>query len=380
MNIIKLLGIEYKEDIISNFIVGLINESKAFRTSFLRKIVKIDNIDNFEIKAHTRITTSFGVPDIIISLESDNASKLVIIENKLKAEEGLNQTLRYSNEKCIKELAEDKRIFNNNDKSIELRFLFLTLIPEQTPTGSAFENITYENILEKINIEIEDIILNGVYKDFLKVINEFYSGLEINENGKLLEYLSRDEDSERVFIKFKNIMKDIKNIEEINMSDVGKISGSGRMSFYTKVYKDNWIGKDIANLNNDNYSVTENSYDIHIEPSFDVFNNKISMALHYETRPYIPKKRLKDKTSKEEYESYINKRNLIKDLVHKKIYNMKDENIKTYNGSNQIAYVKINIDKNTTVSDFKILIKKYTVIISDIVDNSLAEYIQYNEI
>ncbi|MBN8048222.1 PD-(D/E)XK nuclease family protein [Paraclostridium bifermentans] len=379
MNIIKLLGIEYKEDIISNFIVGLINESKAFRTSFFKNIVKIENIDNFKIKAHTRITTSFGIPDIIISLESDNASKLVIIENKLKAEEGLNQTLRYSNEKCIKELAEDKRIFNNSNKSIELRFLFLTLIPEQTPTGSAFENITYKNILEKINIEIEDIILNGVYKDFLKVINEFYSGLEINENGKLLEYLSRDEDSERVFIKFKNIMKDIKNIEEINMSDIGKISGSGRMSFYTKVYKANWIGKDIANLNNDKYSVTENSYDIHIEPSFDVFNNKISLPLHYETRPYIPSKRLKDKTSKAEYQSYINKRNLIKGLVHKKIYSMKDENIKTYNGSNQIAYVKINIDKNTTVSDFKILIKKYIVIIADIVDSCLVEYIKYNE-
>lgn len=303
----------------------------------------------------------------------------MIIENKLKAEEGLNQTLRYSNEKCIKELAEDKRIFNNSNKSIELRFLFLTLIPEQTPTGSAFENITYKNILEKINIEIEDIILNGVYKDFLKVINEFYSGLEINENGKLLEYLSRDEDSERVFIKFKNIMKDIKNIEEINMSDIGKISGSGRMSFYTKVYKANWIGKDIANLNNDKYSVTENSYDIHIEPSFDVFNNKISLPLHYETRPYIPSKRLKDKTSKAEYQSYINKRNLIKGLVHKKIYSMKDENIKTYNGSNQIAYVKINIDKNTTVSDFKILIKKYIVIIADIVDSCLVEYIKYNE-
>lgn len=40
MNIIKLLGIEYKEDIISNLIVGLINKSKTFRNSFLTNIVK----------------------------------------------------------------------------------------------------------------------------------------------------------------------------------------------------------------------------------------------------------------------------------------------------------------------------------------------------
>ncbi len=37
MNIVELLGITYKEDIISNLIVGLINESKNFRINFWRK-------------------------------------------------------------------------------------------------------------------------------------------------------------------------------------------------------------------------------------------------------------------------------------------------------------------------------------------------------
>ena len=41
MNIVNLLGITYKEDIISNLIVGLINESKAFRNSFIRNILNI---------------------------------------------------------------------------------------------------------------------------------------------------------------------------------------------------------------------------------------------------------------------------------------------------------------------------------------------------
>jgi len=34
MNIIKLLEIGYKEDIISNLLVGLINESENFRKGF----------------------------------------------------------------------------------------------------------------------------------------------------------------------------------------------------------------------------------------------------------------------------------------------------------------------------------------------------------
>ena len=43
MNIIELLGITYKEDIISNLLVGLINESKIFRMSFLENIIGIAN-------------------------------------------------------------------------------------------------------------------------------------------------------------------------------------------------------------------------------------------------------------------------------------------------------------------------------------------------
>ncbi|HBF5712995.1 TPA: PD-(D/E)XK nuclease family protein [Clostridioides difficile] len=223
MNIIKLLGIEYKEDIISNLIVGLINESKVFRNSFLRNIVNIECIQNIKVKAHTRVATSLGIPDIVVSVEGENTSTLVVIENKLKAEEGVNQTLRYSDEKCVMELLANNRIFNNNNRHIETKFIFLTLIPEQIPTGNSFENITYKDILEKINIEIVDSTLNRIYKDFLSIVNEFYSGLEINENDKLLECLNINVDSEKIFIKFKNIIKGIKDIEGIHVSDVGKI-------------------------------------------------------------------------------------------------------------------------------------------------------------
>lgn len=295
MNIIKLLGIEYKEDIISNLIVGLINKSKTFRNSFLTNIIKIGCIDNVIVKAHTRVATPFGIPDIIVSVEGKNTSTLIIIENKLKSEEGLNQTLRYSNEKFVKSLLENKKIFDNNTKPIEIKFIFLTLVPEQIPTGNRFENITYQDILENTNIEIEDNTLNRVYKDFLSIINEFYSGLEVNENDKLLEYLNKDIDIEKVYIKFKNIIRGINDIEDTNFSDVGKIVRTGRVSLYTKVYKDSWLGGDTANLIDDNYKVTKNSYDIHIEPSFDVFNNKITLPLHYETRPYIPKNKLREK-------------------------------------------------------------------------------------
>lgn len=145
MNIIKLLGIEYKEDIISNFIVVLINESKAFRDSFLKNIVKIEYKENIDVKAHTRIKTSFGIPDIIISAKQEKESTLIIIENKLKAEEGENQTSRYNNEKCTKELMENKKIFESDVKNINVKFIFLTLIPEKIQ-----QELTLKILLTKI--------------------------------------------------------------------------------------------------------------------------------------------------------------------------------------------------------------------------------------
>ena len=57
MNIIELLGITYKEDIISNLIVGLINESNNFKISFLENIIGISNANLYNVEAFTRIAT-----------------------------------------------------------------------------------------------------------------------------------------------------------------------------------------------------------------------------------------------------------------------------------------------------------------------------------
>ena len=55
MNIIELLGVQYKEDIISNLLVGLINESESFRNNFCKSILCISNAKEYEVKAFTRI-------------------------------------------------------------------------------------------------------------------------------------------------------------------------------------------------------------------------------------------------------------------------------------------------------------------------------------
>lgn len=116
------------------------------------------------------------------------------------------------------------------------------------------------------------------------------------------------------------------------------------------------------------YTITSDSYDIHIELSFDIFNKVITLPLHYETRPYIPKNKLVSKSREEDYKLYCLKRDKIKEFIHNKIWEMNDSHIKTYNGSNQIASIKLQIDDNLTVKDFRKKIEEYMEILSFIVD------------
>ena len=108
INIMDILGVTYKEDIISNLLIHSLNNSVSFKTTSLENLVQLKNVSSYTVKAYTRIGTSMGIPDIVIALKWDevNCDKLIIIENKLKATEGYEQTKRYTNEKCISELYE----------------------------------------------------------------------------------------------------------------------------------------------------------------------------------------------------------------------------------------------------------------------------------
>lgn len=370
MNIIDLLGITYKEDIISNLIVGLLNESNNFRISFLENIIGIQNVNLYDVEAFTRIATEQGIPDIIIKVFNDQENILVIIENKLKAEEGYAQTARYSTDECIKNICLSKKI-NLEYNSVSKKFIYLTLIPEQIPSGEKFVNKTYKDLLKLVNVEIESEILNHIYQDFMKLIKDFYYNLDVNEEETILDLLYDNIDSEKIYIKFKNIMKLCNFNNGLEVRYVGKTGGAGRISFIAQISKDSWISSNNASLVNGIYSINEDTYNIHLEFSFDVLNKVIKLPLHYETNPYIPKGKLIKQSKEKDYNKYINRRELFKKKLHEEIMLLGDKDIKPYNGSNQIANININVDNNVTVKEFLKTIEGYCNKISVLVDKVL---------
>ncbi|MEG2869540.1 MAG: hypothetical protein RR894_17545 [Terrisporobacter sp.] len=370
MNIIKLLGIGYKEDIISNLLIGLINGSEVFKNTFINKIVGIENPELYKVETFVRVNTSKGEPDIILKIHNESTDILAIIENKLKAEEGYEQTKRYSDENCIRELCLKSDI-NMDYENISTKFIYLTLLPEQIPTGDMFINKTYKDILDDVNVDIESNKLDYLYKDFLSMLEDFYSGLEVNLNDSLLQVICNEPDSQKAYIKFMKIAKLLNFQGNLNISDIGKVGGTGRVSYIAKISKDTWTGSEKGILKDGCYTVNKNTYDIHLELSFDLMSKVIKLPLHYETNPYIPKKKLESNCNLEDYEDYINARNQVVTKLHRKIDNLKDNNINSYNGSNQIASITIKLNDNTTVKEFLDAVVSYSNKIALIVDDSL---------
>lgn len=370
MNIFKTLGILFKEDIISNMLIGLINESETFRQSFLNNIVGLSNPQAYNIQAFPRIVTSKGVPDIVIKGSSDKDNILIIVENKLKADEGCEQTARYSSEECLRDLCKSSKI-NLEYETIKTKFIYLTLIPEQIPTGDKFINKTYKDIVEKVNVKIEDFSANVLYENFIAALSEFYSNTEIRKEDKLFDLLCENIEDEKVFIRFNNLMKILEFNNELQVNFVGKGGGFGRENFIGKISNANWIGDRYIEMKDGYYNINGSSYDIHIEFSFDTKNRVINLPLHYETNPHIPKNKLLEHCKEEEYYKYLRRREKFKSIVHEEIRALGNPLIKTSSGSNQIASIKIKLENDIKVENFLETIQYYCHIISTIVNQTL---------
>lgn len=373
INLMTQLGITYKEDIISNFLVSLINHSPSFRETFLSRFLKIGRPDQFEVTTHTRIHTSMGIPDIISVIKKENQCYLLIIENKLKAEEGYEQTLRYARNECINEIKEKLEI---NHLNVQVKLLFLTLVPETIPTSSEFINISYGQLITEIQPDIEDVGLNLLYEDFNSVLNDFYKDLNVLDDDLLFEKFTEKTEAERLKIRFRKLMDTISlQGSKLTRSPIGQVIGAGRINYLVQFSKDTWKGEEVKKENG-KYVVSRNTFDIHIECTFDVFSRTFTLPLHYETRPYLTKKQLNHAIG---YDEYIKRRDEIKSIIHKKINQQNDSLLSPYNGSNQIANTKMFLTDETTVKEFKEQLLDRVEIITKIVDSALEDWRKGNQ-
>ncbi len=100
MNTITLLNCFYREDVITDMIANLMNKEERFAKWFVETICELPCHDS-EVIAKTRVGLGKGIgtPDLIIERKTETGTNMVIvIENKLGALEGVEQTNRYASD------------------------------------------------------------------------------------------------------------------------------------------------------------------------------------------------------------------------------------------------------------------------------------------
>ncbi|MGL4450146.1 MAG: hypothetical protein ACRCTZ_03005 [Sarcina sp.] len=373
MDIIKGLGIGYKEDIISNLIVQAINESKVFRKSFLENLLKIKDSERYTINARARVRTREGVPDIIIKLVHDGEIIIVIIENKLSASEGFEQTENYRKDECFAKVCscEDIKVNKELVRAENRKYVFLTLLEEQAK-GKDFVNITYKDLLEQVNFDVEDISMKIVLDSFKNFLDEFYKKSNVNLNDKVSAVMQKGIDKVVLQARAKKIFEHMKLNREVYEIDKLKFDSKSAKNVGLQIYKDMWLHE---KMNKDGSNLSKSTFGIHFEPIFNVVGCNFSgLTLHYEINPYYKKDKIEGLVGKESegLNQYNKSREKFKDVLHEKIKSKKYKNIKLSHSWLQVLNIKIDI-KDMTVKEFLGVLEDYIVKISEDVDEALKE-------
>jgi len=359
-SVLEILGVMDREDTITNMLAHGINNNPEFARRFLSFMADKDQKTNFaDPVAQTRIKVEGGVPDLVVSAIRATEPVILVIENKIKAEEGRQQTVQYASSGAKKEIRQkvnEKRNkegkSNNNFDSAHFSFVFLTLNPNEKSISKKFDDKDYSGLLKSFkNVRLsENEILNSLWKEFVGAANAYYEAGKVTDSDLIFEKWKYSENDPlgSNFLHFENTFRKLEFKKGLKREKIFKSKAWTTPVFQAVISKDSW--KYPKNPDKKD-PPKELGYNIHIEPTLSFLESgheKINLALHYEQRRYRTGKEEK-KVPLARLEKYKKKRDEFKRaLIIEKV-----EEFKVKGGRNQIGVMVMKIDKNMSVSNFR---------------------------
>jgi len=303
-NLLEILGIAGREDSITNLLAYCYNNSPKFRSTFMRAIGMCDSYGEPNGQAYTRVSTGdSGVPDLVIVKPYINGPAIVIIENKLGAAEGNDQTIKYGSVACLNNLKNRYELIDN----IEPRYVFLTLLPDQHPQSEQFKPVTYESFLEEREDwpveEQGNSLVVTLTKAFLQVLARIYKEGCLDPEANLFDQIG---DSLYAFLSFARSV----TTNQLIYRGGSQARARGHRSYLAAYGKREWM---LSKIDKSQYPWRldpETCFDIHVELDYRVSLEcrKLSMFLHYETRPYYSVKNAHANINEQDYIAYEQQR------------------------------------------------------------------------
>lgn len=344
-NILTILGIASKEDVITNLLRYCIEVSPLFRQAFLENICDVQVSKVSKVIAHTRISTgSNGVPDLILALDGSDKKTLIVLENKLKADEGEDQTSRYSSFECMQEI---KRQLDWAQVDVDVKFVFLTLHPDQEPV-QVFRLVTYKELLETVRKlpPVEDPLAQLLLDAWEALLQDFYSNAAIAERDLLLAKLNQMDPLEGNYLYFKSFAQSISLQGGLEVEYPFRSSAQGRRYFGVVISKDTWHPMEMKRIDGAYQLDARKNCNIHFELQFHCLKGTLELYLHYEVNPYQPKAWMNKNVSHAEHDAFFNVRNEFIEALRLKAI----AELVIGGGSNQIAKVQLQLFDATVVN------------------------------
>lgn len=307
-NLFNVLGVQSREDCVSNALCYAFNKSPSFMRSFLKHICDKKDPERYELcKAHTRVSTGTpGIPDLVLTLEKPSSVEIVVIENKLNAEEGDNQTSRYSSKEAIESLWNNPKLELKKQKG-ETSFVFLTLFPDQLPKDSQYLKKQHSD-LQKVAAEIpkwDDRLAQQLINDWLALTRKFYEKEQVSLSDNFFYNLKDDSGLDGGYMFFRSAMNNLDLPDGFEKPGLYRASEQGRHYYGAQFWKKDWQP---GSMETGSHKLEPHHFQIHFEFQYSVLYDTLSYFLHYETNPYLTKKWVDKNVEKIQYETWRNRR------------------------------------------------------------------------
>jgi hypothetical protein len=340
-NVLTALGVLDNEDAISNLLAYCANSSPAFARSFASAICNGERGCYDEVHAYVRKRVAgSGVPDLVLKARSRDHCDLLIIENKLAAEEGKEQTERYGSAECIEPLRDRLESQPPAGEWQETHLAFLTLFPWQKPRNPQFRHVTYEQLLSALTTHelMQDSLAGRLLQDLSDAYLAFYVDGRIQPDDLVMGKLAGSGYLDSAFLYFGNLFGSLTYPTGLQVERIDRTSGTGRLYYLAFISKDRWHPPAAPRMP---------GFNIHIEPQFNALGGRFSFFRHYEIRDYRPWKQAVKDFGEELHEYAAARQRFAEHLAGARL-----PGLELGGGSNQVAKMRVKLDGHTRLREF----------------------------
>ncbi|GIM47274.1 hypothetical protein DNHGIG_28230 [Collibacillus ludicampi] len=363
-SIFEILGIGLREDSFTNLLSYTFETLPEFRINLIHFLLNAKGQHSIHWKSMTRKTVSQknrrDIPDLI--LYSHDEKIIIVIENKILAHEGKDQTKNYSSKEFKNKIEELLEI-----EEATFHYYYLTIDGEK-PKSKNFKKLTYSQIVSLIPTDLPDRKLSLLLEELREKVMEYNNWPAPKDNDIVLEYLNRTKGFITPERTFSCLIEQL-DMNDLILKDIG-ITGNRGSAFipFAKWHLPHWEG--IRNDTKGGDGLT--CYDIHLEMQWDTKKDQehLSLQLHYQSLPYYTQKELK-KCSEWFRETYLLGKGAFFRELEKQEFWMREEGWKLTNGFLRLASYRF--DKDVTMGEFKRKITDLVRSMIPIIDQALCE-------